>query len=254
MVDLFLNFIVFLYNLSFQNFGLAIIVLAVLSRIVFFPMQKSMLKNQKKMQELAPKLKELKDIHKGDAKALQQAQLDLYKSHGINPAAGCLPMLLQLVIFMLLYQALYKSLNHGLNTNFLVWDLAKPDIIHLPISQNPIPFPGILVILSALSQYAQTLIMMPTPVPVKKDDKPKEVEEKKEFADEFTSASQSMSWMFPLMFLLFGTQWPSALALYWSVSTVIAIVQQYQVTGLGGLKKYMPVLLRFTARQGEKAD
>lgn len=239
IIEIFLQFIVFLYNLCFQNFGLAIIVLAVLSRVIFFPMQKSMLKNQKKMAELAPKLKELKDIHKGDAKALQQAQLDLYKSHGINPAAGCLPMILQLVIFMLLYQALYKSLNHGLNTNFLVWDLAKPDIIKLPLSPSPVPLPGILVFLSALSQYAQSLMMMPIPVPVNKTDQPKEAEEKKEFADEFTSASQSMSWMFPLMFLLFGTQWPSALALYWSVSTIIAIIQQYQVTGLGGLKKYL---------------
>ena len=75
-----------------------------------------------------------------------------------------------------------------------------------------------------------------------REDKPKEVTEKKEFADEFTQASQSMSWMFPLMFLVFGTQWPSALALYWSVSTVIAIIQQYQITGLGGLKKYLGVL------------
>lgn len=233
MVDIFLNFIIFLYNLCFQNFGLAIIVLAVLSRVIFFPMQKSMLKNQKKMQELAPKLKELKDIHKGDAKALQQAQLDLYKSQGINPAAGCLPMILQLVIFMLLYQALYKSLDLGLNTNFLVWNLKDAD---LPF--KPYPIPGLLVVLSALSQYAQTLMMMPVPVPVNKTDKPKEVEEKKEFADEFQQASQSMSWMFPLMFLLFGTQWPSALALYWSTSTIIAIVQQYKVTGLGGLKKY----------------
>lgn len=239
MIDIFLNFIVFLYNLCFQNFGLAIIVLAVLSRIIFFPMQKSMLKNQKKMQELSPKLNELKTIHKGDAKALQQAQLDLYKQHGINPAAGCLPMILQLVIFMLLYQALYKSLNQGLNTRFFVWDLAKPDVIFLSLSQKPFPLPGILVILAALSQYAQSLMMMPEPVPVNITDKPKEVEQKKEFANEFSQASQSMSWMFPLMFLLFGTQWPSALALYWSVSTVIAIIQQYKVTGLGGLKKYL---------------
>ena len=194
------------------------------------------------MQELAPKLKELKDIHKGDAKNLQAAQLDLYKTEGINPAAGCLPMILQLVIFMLLYQALYKSLNIGMNTSFLVWDLAKPDIIMLSLAGKALPFPGILVIISAFSQYAQSLMMMPTPVPVNREDKPKEVTEKKEFADEFTQASQSMSWMFPLMFLVFGTQWPSALALYWSVSTVIAIIQQYQITGLGGLKKYLGVL------------
>lgn len=242
MVDIFLNFIVFLYNLLFQNFGLAIIALAVISRVAFFPLQKSMLKNQKKMQELAPKLKELKNIHGKDAQALQKAQLDLYKTHGINPAAGCLPMILQLVIFMLLYQALYKSLNFGLNTNFLVWNLAKPDVVSLSLFEKILPLPGILVIISAFSQYAQSLMMMPTPVPINKTDKPKEVEEKKEFADEFTQASQSMSWMFPLMFLVFGTQWPSALALYWSVSTVIAIIQQYQITGLGGLKKYLGFL------------
>jgi YidC/Oxa1 family membrane protein insertase len=239
MSEAFLNFIIFLYNLLFHNFGLTVIALAILTRIVFYPLTKSQLKYSQKMNELKPKLDELSRRHKNDKQKLQAAQLALYKEHGINPAAGCLPLVLQLIIFGFLYNAFYKALNIGLNTGFGPWNLAMPDVVKIPFEKNQLAIPGILVILAAITQFIQSKMMMPEPVSIKKEDKPREKEEKTEFADEFASAQGQMIILFPLMFLFFGTQWPSGLALYWTASTILAIIQQYQLTGWGGLTPWI---------------
>jgi YidC/Oxa1 family membrane protein insertase len=90
-------------------------------------------------------------------------------------------------------------------------------------------------------------MMFPAAPAVRREDKPAEKEEKKEFMEEFAEAQSSMIWMFPLMFLFLGTQWPSGLALYWTVSSIPAIWQQYHVAGLGGLKQDIVKLRRLVA-------
>jgi len=239
MSEAFLNFIIFLYNLLFKNFGLTVIVLSVITRVAFYPLTKSQLKYAKKMQDLKPKLDELSLRHKGDKQKLQLAQMALYKEHGVNPAAGCLPLIIQLVVFAFLYNAFYKALTMGLNTGFGPWNLANPDTIKITLEKNQLALPGILVILASLTQFIQSKMMMPEPVKIVKDDKPKEKEEKQEFASEFASAQGQMIILFPLMFLFLGTQWPSGLALYWTASTILAIIQQYQVSGWGGLAPWI---------------
>ena len=236
MDQIFLEIIKFLYQILFQNLGLTVIALAILTRIVFFPFTKSQKKYAKKMQELKPKLDELSKKHKDDKVKLQQAQMDLYKEHGINPAAGCLPLIVQLVVFAFLYNALYKSFTLGLNTSFLFYDMSKPDIINLVVSGQKLAIPGLLVILASFTQFLQSRMMLPAPVPVNKDDKPKEKEQKEDLASSLNAAQGQMTYLFPLMFLFLGTKWPSGLALYWTVSTILAIIQQYYQSGLGGLE------------------
>lgn len=225
MGEFFLQIVLFIYqNLAFKNLGIAIIEVAVLTRVVFAPFTKQQTHMSRKMKELEPHLSTLKEKHKGNQQAYLQAQMDLYKQHGINPVAGCLPSIVQIVVLFGLLGAMNQILKMNINTQFLIWDMAKPDAYKI----NGLPFlvPGVLVVAAALTQYVQMKFMMPAPPKVRKEDKPNEKEEKLGFMESFAQSQQSMMWMFPLMFLLFGTQWPSGLALYWSVSSILAIIQQ----------------------------
>ncbi len=249
MGDLFLNIILFIYNtIAFQNLGVAIVEISVLSRLVFYPFIKQQAHYSKKMADLSPHLGVLKEKHKDNKQAFASAQMDLFKQHGVNPAAGCLPAVVQIVLLFGLLGAMNKILTMNLNTTFLIWNMAKPDAFHF--SGVPIAIPGLLVVVAAATQFIQTKLMMPTitKTPVNKPalkiegGKP---EEKKEFMAEFAEAQSSMMWMFPLMFLFLGTQWPSGLALYWSVSSVLAIMQQVRITGFGPFESQVARLRQY---------
>lgn len=243
MQDIFLQLILAIYNsIAFHNLGVTIIIMSVLTRVVFHPFNKQQMIMSKKMADLAPHLSAIKAKHKDNKQAYAAAQMDLYKKNGVNPAAGCLPSIIQIVVLFGLLGAFNQILSNKvqLDTIFLNWNLAVPDAY--TIQGIAFKIPGILVVLAAATQYIQTRMMMPIPPKVLKVDKPKEKEEKKEFAVEFAEAQSSMMWMFPLMFLLFGTQWPAGLALYWSASSILAIYQQYKIQGWGG---FAPIIRRF---------
>ena len=135
MLDFIVNpinqLLIFLYGLTGQNFGLAIILLTLIIRAVLVPVTIPSLKSAKKLQDLKPLLDRLKEKHKD--KKLQLAQLDLYKQHGINPASGCLPQIAQLLVLIALYQVFMNFINNGqlngtsLNLDFLWLNLGKPD-------------------------------------------------------------------------------------------------------------------------------
>lgn len=237
MGNIFLQAILFIYNtVAFQNLGVAIIEISVLTRVIFYPFIKQQTHYSKKMAELQPHLNVLKEKHKGNQQAFAQAQMELFKQHGVSPAAGCLPAIVQIVVLFGLLGAMNEILTMKLNTSFWIWDMAKPDSFNL--SGVPFAIPGALVVIAALTQFIQTKMMIPAASPKKEIAKAGE-EKKSDFMSEFADAQSSMVWMFPLMFLFLGTQWPSGLALYWSVSSVLAIVQQYRIAGLGGLEQYV---------------
>lgn len=249
MGDPFLQLIVFIYNtVGFSNLGVAIIEIAVLSRVVFYPFAKQQIHYSQKMSELTPHINVLKEKHKGNQQAFASAQMELFKQNGVNPAAGCLPAIVQIVILFGLLGAMNKILTMNLNTGFMIWDMAKPDAFK--ISGIPFALPGILVTLAALTQFIQTKMIMPASAPkIRKDDKPAEKQEKAGFMSEFAEAQSSMIWMFPLMFLFLGTQWPSGLALYWTISSILAIAQQYNISGLGGMEQYVVKLKQWQLKK-----
>lgn len=179
------------------------------------------------MNELQPQIKKLKEKYKNDNKKFQEAQLKLFQEHGVNPAAGCLPVIVQIVIFSLLYQAFYKFLaDKTFNMSFFYWQLNKPDVFQIMVEKGKyISLPGILVVLSSLTQFVYSKMMMPKPVTVSPDDKPKEVKEKTSFMEDMAQAQSQMIYIFPVIFLFFGMSWPSGLALYWTVSTFTAIIE-----------------------------
>jgi len=227
MGSYFYQFVLFLNSLLFNNFGLTIIALAILSRAIFFPMFSSQIKQAKKWEELKPKFDGLSKKLKNDEQKLAMEQAKLMREAGVNPAAGCLPLILQILIINLLYGAFFRFIKEGLNTKFLIWDLAKPDIIKLNLGENPLALPGILVILAAATQFIQTKMMTGQRKDAKEKEAQKAVEEQEGIAGSFAQSQEMMVWMFPLMFLFLGTKWPGGLALYWSVATIIAIGQQW---------------------------
>lgn len=233
--------------------GFAIIGLTIIIRIILYPFTHSQLKNTKKMQELAPHLKNLKELHKGDSKKLQAETMRLYKEHGVNPMAGCLPVIIQFPIIIALYHSIFSLFNQkgleeinkllysfipGLNRmpdlNFFGFNLA-----HKPSEYGKY---GVILLLIPLITAFLTFIqskMMPAPVKEYPKDSPKEKKEKAK-SEDFASTMQSqMIYMMPVMIGFFSWQFPVGVSLYWNTFTIFGIIQQYKISGWGGLEKYI---------------
>lgn len=245
------NGLILFYNLLWQNMGLAIIAFSLFLRVITNPLTAPYMNSMKKIKEVEPLVKKLKNKYKNDQKGLMTAQAELYRQKGINPSSGCLPYILQIVILIalfnvftqvlsqngdtisklnnLLYTPLKFSENASLNTGFLYLDVRKPDIFNIPGLSFPIPGP--LLILSGLLQFLSAKMNIPL---VKKEEKiakktPSE-------ADDMAVAMQSsMVYTFPLMTIIFGINFPSGLALYWLLFSVFQMYQQYRTSGWGGL-------------------
>jgi len=227
--------LVFFYHLFGGNLGLPIIAITLITKIILIPLVVPSMKSAKKMQDLKPALDRLKEKHK-DKKELQVAQMALYKEQGINPAAGCLPQIVQIIILISLYQVFMDFIKQpsigGLlvNPRFLYLDLTKPDHTYImPILAGVTQLIFSLMMQSGVETHIQN--------PKKKEDKKKE-ENSLEMA---SSMQQQMLYMMPLMTVLISLNFQSGLILYWVVSTIFSIVQQYYFSGLGGLK---PILLK----------
>jgi YidC/Oxa1 family membrane protein insertase len=226
--------------------GFSIIILTVIVRLILYPLMSSQLKASKKMQEMNPHLQKLKEKHKGDTKMLQQETMKLYKEHGVNPAAGCLPVIVQIPIIWGLYAVLGNivKLKIAAINKVIYFDAFKLNtawdqfFFGLPLAQSPaqlnakLGFVVILVpILTGLFQYIQSKMMMPA-----KDLSAPQLEKKKE---DFATAFQAQSmYIFPLMIGFFSWSFSIGLSLYWNTFTIFGIIQQYKIAGLGGLTEW----------------
>lgn len=209
------------------------------------------------MQRVSPHLAKLKEKHKGDAKTLQQETVRLYKEHGVNPAAGCLPVLVQLPVIWALYSVLNKIV--ALNGDKIVPEVNKivyfdafkltqpwdPTFFGLPLGQNPsqlisvIPLIILVPLLTGAFQFIQSKMMFQTPSKAEESKKDKNKKEEKASAKEdFSAAFQKQSlYIFPIMIAFFSYSFPVGLSLYWNTFTIFGILQQYKIQGLGGLVK-----------------
>jgi YidC/Oxa1 family membrane protein insertase len=233
--------------------GISIVILTILFRIATYPLMSTQIKSSKKMQELNPHLSKIKERHKGDTKRLQQETMKLYKDHGINPAAGCVPILIQLPFIWALYTVLQRVV--GLDSKIVVSEinkiayfdflgLTKPwdtSFFGLPLAQNPsglLGSMGFVVFLIPLAtgffQFIQSKMMMA------KTEEKKDLAIKVEKKDDFVSTFQKQSlYIFPIMIGFLSYSFPIALSLYWNTFTVFGIIQQYRVSGPGGLKDWL---------------
>ncbi len=240
MIDTIVNLLLSFNRLFAGELGITLIAIGILSRVVFYPLFKKQLAHTKKIQELQPQINKLKAKHKDDKTALAQAQTKLFQEAGVNPAAGCLPLIVQIAIFAILYNAISQLLTRGIDTSFLWMDLSLPDTFNL--AGIPFALPGPFILAAAASQFLLSKMMLPTPVPVNPEDKPKEVEQKADFMQDMAEAQKSMIYIFPLMFIVLGYRFPSGLSIYWTATTITALIQQYQISGAGGLAPWLAKL------------
>ena len=224
-----LNLLLWLYGVLGHNLGFAIIVLTLIVRGVLIPFTLPQLKSAKKIASLKPELDALKKKHGHDAKLFQQKQMEFYKTHNINPAAGCLPFIAQFIVLIALYRVFMNTLGGNgmsdINTSFLLWNLKAKDTTY------------ILPILAGLLQFFMSLTILPA---VENEPEKREgtKEDKQDFADMATSMQQQMVFMMPIMTIIFSIQFPAGLALYWVITTAFSFVQQLVVSGPGALLVY----------------
>jgi len=225
-----LNVLIALSHLLSGEFGLAIIALTIIVRLISWPLTKRQLNSTKALQDMQPKIQELQKKYGKNKQKLQQEMMKLYKEAGVNPL-GCLwPMLIQFPIWIALYQAIMRALattpenlldlahrlyswdivNQAipLNSHFLWLDLGQPD-----------PYLILAIIVGGTMWVQQKMTQAPAVDPRQ------------------ASTSRMMLLMMPLMFGFLTLMFPSGLALYWAVSNIIGIITQYFVTGGWGYLK-----------------
>jgi len=239
MLEQFFTFILTSLYSILGNLGYSIIAMTIIIKSLILPISLPSIKAQKKMKDISPELNKLKSKYGNDKKGFQQAQLELYKKYNINPLSGCLPQVLMIIILLGLYRSLNTFLVDGviegikINTSFLWLDLTQPDPIY------------ILPILAGVSQLIMSLMISPGGEVrdlVSNSSKNKKTQKKNKEEEDMASMANSMQkqmiFMMPFMTAFIALKFPSGLAVYWVVANLFAIVQQYVVSGPGGLKSY----------------
>ena len=191
------------------NWGLVIIVFSIIIKIVLHPLTRSSMRSMKKMQALQPLMNEIKEKYKDDPQKMNQQVMSLYKEYGVNPAGGCLPLLLQFPILIALYNV-FRATIELRQGNFVWWitDLSVPDrIFTLPFE---IPFFGVrdvsgLALLMGITMFVQQKQTVKDP------------------------RQKAMIWMMPVMMTLLFNGFPSGLNLYYFVFNILSIGQQMMI-------------------------
>ncbi|MBN2258941.1 MAG: membrane protein insertase YidC [Clostridiales bacterium] len=211
----------FIFNFT-HNYAISIIILTILIKVILFPLSISQIRSTKKMNEVQPKIKELQAKYKNDKEQLNIKTMELYKENKINPLSGCLPLIIQLPILFGLFAVLRDPAQYvfdgslelaaaTMSQGFLwVKDLSMPDLISNVWPTGPsflIALPGILPILSSISTYIQMATMSTTQ----------------------NSTTKTMAYTMPIMILWFGKSFASGLMIYWTVSNLFQMGQQYLI-------------------------
>ena len=196
-----------------RNWGVAIILLTILINIILFPLTYKSFAAMQQMKKIQPHMQKLKDLHKDNPQKLNKEMMELYKQHNVNPLGGCLPLLLQMPIFIALYQGLMRSV--ALKGAKFLWikDLAQPDAVAIPFSLPligahinvlPLLMVGVMVLQQKVSQGISAAGM----------------------TDEQANQQRMMMIMMPLFFGFLFYKMPSGLVLYWLTNTILMTSEQ----------------------------
>ena len=185
------------------NWGWAIILLTILIKLVFFPLSAASYKSMARMKEVQPRLMTMKEQYKGEPQKLNQAMMEMYRKEKINPLGGCLPVVIQIPVFISLYWVLLSSVEMR-GAPWILWihDLSVPDPYY------------ILPVIMAVSMFVQTKLNPTPPDPIQ------------------AKVMMYMPIVFSIMFFFF----PAGLVLYWVVNNLLSIAQQWQINQMFGKK------------------
>ena len=244
----FTNVLLFIYNVTGQNFGIAIILFTILIRLVTHPLTVQQMKGTSGMSKLQtdPRMKEIQEKYKDDKEKLAQEQMKLYKELGVNPLAGCLPLLIQFPIIIGLYQTITQAMANTpldmlrlvrsiwpqigdvntiipLNSTFLWMNLGQPERLMIPVLNFGIP---VLAIIVVITTYMQSKVLTP---PTANPN------------DQTAQMTNQMNMIMPLMMGWLALTYASGLALYFVISNVVGIIQ-YAIMGKANWKNLLPTL------------
>jgi len=206
------------FNTLFGNYGLAIILLTLVLKIAFYPLTAVSFKSMQKMQEIQPEMERLRAKHK-DATELNQAVMELYKKRGVNPLGGCLPVVIQIPVFLGLYNSLLQSIELR-HQPFAFWinDLSSPEKLVL----FGIPIPLMIIIMGI------TMIWQQWTTPTTGDPQQKKM-------------MMFMPIIFTGMFIVFPM--PAGLVLYWLVNNIMSITQQLYLRNAHGTHPFVATII-----------
>lgn len=202
------------------DMGVAIIILTILLKLVFYPLSRQSLKSQLALQKLQPQMAELKEKHKTDKEKLSRELMALYKREKVSPFSSCLPLLIQLPFLIAIYQVFRSGLESG-HLNLLYSFVSNPG--HLAdtfLGILSLAKPNwVLAIVTGAVQYWQTKMIIPStqsknPAPIKSSDIASQM-------------NKQALYLMPILTVIFGLQLPAGLMLYWLVNTLLTIGQQY---------------------------
>jgi YidC/Oxa1 family membrane protein insertase len=207
-----------LLHTIFRNYGVAIIMLTTLINVLLFPLTRLSYMSMKRMQLIQPHVNKLRDQHKKSPEKLNKEMMELYKKHKVNPFGGCLPMILQMPVFIALYVALSKAVILR-NSSFLwVTDLSSPDRVPLPFS---LPFLGnSLHVLPLIMIAGMVLQQKISQVKIEGQDPAIEMQQK------------MMAIMMPIVFGFIFYTMPAGLVLYWLTNTIIMTLYQWRLKNM----------------------
>ena len=227
------------------NFGVAILIVTVLVKLAFFPLANRSYQSMAKMKKIQPKIAALKELYPDDRAKQQQEQMELFKREGVNPVAGCLPMVIQIPVFFALYKVIFITIEMR-HAPFFGWirDLSAPDPTNVftlfgLIPWNPTALPmfghflalGIWPLIMGVSMFFQ----------MKMNPEPADPVQKSMFA-----------WM-PVIFTFMLGTFPAGLVIYWTWNNTLTVLQQYYIMTKAGVKvELWDNLTRFFARSPAK--
>jgi YidC/Oxa1 family membrane protein insertase len=237
------------------NIAIAIILMTIIIRIVLIPVFRRQTVSTRRTQMLAPEVKEIQRRFKGDRLKQQEAQRQLYSERGINPAAGCLPAILQIFLLIPMYSVFTQGLtnfnpqamldvfglriidlqcaavpivdalghvtNPCLDSKAFGVDWGVPEVI-IGTAGSMLSGLSLLAVISSLFQLVQSRMTLPPHDPVMADDPQYKIQ-------------RQMAYIFPFISIIYGSFLPAGLFLYWITSTIFSIVQQYLIIGWGGM-------------------
>ena len=195
------------------NYGVAIIILTILSKVLLWPLGNKSYKSMAQMKKIQPLMAEIKEKYKDDKKKMNEEMMGLYKTYKVNPLGGCLPMVVQIPVFFALYRMLYEAIELR-HAPFFWWinDLSAPDRLFrfdfsIPFMQPPYGIP-VLTIIMGVTMFIQQKMSPPAGDP--------------------TQAKMMM--LMPIVFTVIFINFSSGLVLYWLVNNIISVAQQYYIT------------------------
>lgn len=216
-------------NLDFENlsaYALSIVITTIIFKLILLPLTIKQTRSMKAMQDIQPKIQELQKKYKNDQQTLGIKQMELYKEHKVNPVGGCLPLLIQLPILLAYFKVMKEPVNYVfesekayemINKSFLwIQNIAEVPSAIINGTTNELSIAGItipvLAILAAVTTYFSTKMMTAA---------------QPQANDQAAATQKTMNMITPLMILFIGYSNPIGLVLYWTISNLFQMVQQY---------------------------